>query len=916
MSATGTVLSARLFGASTRDAVQPCPRSGARDGDLAVEALSPAQREAWLALQAETDPELLARGALDFAVGLEASGSTAASAYYRVLDDPSVSPAIRAQARRRLELLAGGGRLGERLENRLRSFFREASDPAMLGAMTAAGLVFRGVRVGTLGRLLARPRAHWLTRGAGASLAAGAAGFMTEVPAFVLARRGLERVLGGEAYATGLGEDLARTALHLGLLKGVGAATRSLMRSPMAGQAGIFAGIVTAQLADRHLGLSPGGDFSSLLFESLATYLHFQAGGRLAQAALGPRFGAWSREIELRARLQAAALPNFAEISAMRPAFAAQIPGPIPPALVPESRPRLPDRFYNFSQQGETGADLRTVTRRFGERLAEKLRQDPEAPGPRKLREQVAKTSAAVQEVYGELLLKVSERELERSAADRVEVLLLGAGSVFAYVSELDPLRRARGSFYDSLVQEAFERSLAERDAEALGSLMRVVVHEANLPALERFFRQREWHRRYGLEVLYAASAEPLPGRWQAAVDALSLGEKQAGHPAADLSRRMIADYLKAYHARKIAPEFRDPAHNGLIAVQGGRLVRQAMDLSVLGRGLLGMFELLRVEPEWGPVLSSAAAQAFRSPVPILYMDRLFKLTATQGPLEKLGDLAFPKNFDLERARASFGAEAARRDWRAAGRKLNRGLETGFVDDAPFAAKLARFYQDLPGLADKAEASRRRAAFHDRALALLRARTEGNHALGLRSARVQLHGMDVLELLDLQPTPLSRLAREAFLKGEVDLQMLTYAQMQELWLRQEQSRVSKDPALSLFLPAAKSATGRPTVAVVAPASSLTLEEKAHHALRVSGWAVHEFEHYSHHRALPFQDAAGLLRAEMRASLEELYYLLKNGELAEWEKVRPLASQGLGIYLRSRVEQDYLGEPRLKEPHRR
>ncbi len=912
MSATGILLSARLFGASTRDVGQPCPRSGSRGADLAVGVLSPAQREAWRDLQAETDPALLARAALDFAAGLEASGSSAAFAYYRMLDDPAFSPEIRAQAQRRLSVLAGGGPVGERLEIRLGGFFREASDPAMLGAMTSAGLVFRTLRIGTLGRLLARPRAHGLTRGTGASLAAGAAGFAAEVPAFVFARRGLEGVLGGEAHATGIGEDLARTALHLGLLKGVGAATGSLTRSPLAGQAGIFAGIATAQVADRHLGLSPAGDFSSLLFESLATYLHFQAGGRLAQAALGPRFGAWSRELELRAKMQEGGFPRGGVGLAPRHAFAAPGAGSGNSAAGLEARPRLPDRFFNFSQESGTGSDLRTVTRRFGEKLAEQLRQDPEAPGLRKLREQVAKTSSAVQEVYGELLLKVSERELERSAVDRVEDLLLGAGSVFAYVSELNPLRRARGSFYDSLVQEAFERSLVERDAEALGSLMRVVSQEPGIPALERFFRQREWHRRYGLEVLQTASAEVLPDPWRAAVAALPLGERQVGRAAADLSRRLIADYLKAYHARKIAPEFRNPARNALIAVhkeQGP--VLQAMDLPVLRRGLVGMFELLRGDPDWGRVLAAAAGQAFRSPVPVLYLDRLFKLTATEGPMEKLGDLAFPKPFDLEQTRAVFQPEVARKDWRVAGGKLNRGFETGFLDDAPFASKLARFYQDLPGLANSVEAARRRAAFHARAADLLRARAEGNRALGLRSAQSPLHGMDLLDLLDLQATPLSQLARETFLKGEVDLQLLSYAQMQELWLRQEQSRVSKDPALSLFLPSGRSASGRPTVAVVAPAAALTLEEKADRALRVAGWAVHEFEHYAHHRALPFQDPAGLLRAEMRASLEELHFLLKNGEVSEWERIRPLAPQGLGIYLRSRVEQDYLGEPRLR-----
>ncbi|MDL1873459.1 hypothetical protein FBR05_14860 [Deltaproteobacteria bacterium PRO3] len=912
MSATGTLLSARSFGASPCEAGQPCPRSGAQDGDFAVEALSPAQREAWRALQAETDPELLARAALDFAVGLEASGSPSAPAYYRALDDPALSPAIRAQAQRRLAVLAGGGRIGDRIEIRLGGFFHEASDPAMLGAMTAAGLVFRTVRIGTLGRLLARPQAHWLTRGAGASLAAGTAGFLAEVPAFVFARRGLERVLGGDAPAPGLGEDLSRTALHLGLLKGAGAATRGLTRSPLARQAGVLAGIATAQVADQHLGWSPAGDFSSLLFESLATYLHFQAGGRLAQAALGPRFGAWSRELELHAKIQEGGFSKAAVATAPRHAFAAEGIVAGRSGVGVEERPRLPDRFFNFSQESGTGSDLRTVTRRFGEKLAAKLRQDPEAPGLRKLREQVAKTSSAVQEVYGELLLKVSERELERSAADRVENLLLGAGSVFACVSELDPLRRARGSFYDSLVQEAFERSLVERDALALGSLMRVVSQEPGIPALERFFRQREWHRRYGLEVLHAASQEALPAPWRAAVEALPLNKGPVDRVAADLARKLIADYLKAYHARKIAPEFRNPARNAPIAVQKERgPVHQAMDLPVLRRGLVGMFELLRGDPDWGRVLAAAAGQAFRSPVPVLYLDRLFKLTATEGPLEKLGDIAFPKTFALEQARAAFATEAARKDWRAAGAKLNRGFETGFLDDSPFAAKLARFYEDLPNLGSPAEAARRRATFHERAAELLRARAEGNQALGLRTSLSPMHGMDVLDLLDLQPTPLSRRAREAFLKGEVDLQLLSYAQMQDLWLRQEQSRVSKDPALSLFLPAGKSATGRPTVAVVAPAAALTLEEKAHRALRVAGWTVHEFEHYSHHRVLPFQDPAGLLRAEMRASLEELHFLLKNGELSEWERIRLLAPQGLGIYLRSRVEQDYLGEPRLR-----
>lgn len=908
MSAPRTGLSAHASRFTSGLQVGVAANSNSKDGMPPLEGMSERQSQEWSALLGERDPELFAQAALSFAASEEVQAPQLSAQIYSFLQDFTGSSVVSQRARNRLEVLQGAGPSGERLEYSLRNFAREATNPASLGAMILASFAFQGVRVATLSRLLSSPTGGGLTRGSGAAAAAYGAGFAAEVPVFVFAQRGLHAAfeLGASEAARPVSEDLRHAALQLSLLKGMGAISGRVSRSPLATQAGMFGGILMGQAAEISFGWSAPKSASDMTVDALTTLLHLNVGGRLSQVLLGPRVAAWTRDLEQRARLQGPPQLHLASLQ-----LAGAVAGP---SLRPLSRgsEELPQPLYNFKFDEDSSSDLKTVTRRFGEGLGKNLKQDPEASPLRKVRENLSLTPESTREVYAELLLKVSEKEMATSASDAVATMLLGASSVFAYVSILNPLRRVRGSFYDSLVQEAFERSLAERQPEALGDLVRVVTQNPTLESMEVFFKRRHWHGRYGMEVLSSASALNPPARMQTAIDALPLGATSQNNPVGNLSRRMLTDYLKAYHANKIPSELRHPAKNYLIAQEAQGLVRHPMDLPLLARGIAGMDRLLKSDEGWLPVVSAVTTRALKSPVPVLFMDRLFKLLATQGMPEKLGDLAYAESFDLARVRGQFQGEVSRRDWRGAGEKLNRGYQTGFVDDAAFSMKLARFYQDLPSLLNPVEAARRRQVFHERAFDLLKQRSESARMMELGNAHQNYHAMDIVELLEIQSTPLSRKARAAFLRSEVDLQLLTRQEMQELWSRQEQSAVSKIPALSLFIPQSKSATGRPTVALTRASAFLNPEERARQALRLASWAVHEFEHYMHHQTLPFQVPAGLLRAEMRASLEELFFLVQNGELAEWNRIRPMASQGLGIYLRSRVEEDYLGEPRLTE----
>ncbi|MCE9624727.1 MAG: hypothetical protein K8R69_04610 [Deltaproteobacteria bacterium] len=847
-------------------------------------AWTPAQVREWEALQREGDPQFLAASLLNFARSLEMRGRTASAAsVYLSFQQGSRKLPFSELANQRLAVLGGRGGFGSRLEHQVTPFLRQATDIPMLLGMTAAGLAFQGMRFATLSRLLSCPEANLLTRGRGALWTASAAGFAAEVPALVFAERGMNRVLGDsrESDHDSLGFSLSQAALELSLLKGSTALGREFFASEISRQTTLLGGILLMHSTEVALGWRSAQGGAGWLLESLSTLTQFHVGAQWSRGLLGRAFeGLWAG-LEIRGREVGFPIQAFAEM-----------------VTYPRSRAFPPHVMMN-SRLKEASEDLGGRSAEFQGRLGQALGKNEDSKPVAKLAEEIAKLPPAEQEAYSDLLLEALPRVRAASPQDQVERMVFGATACFSYVEELNPLRRVTGSFYDSLVQVAFERSLAERNGNAMGSLIRAVSEQTGVAGVEKFLRGQGWHSRYGLEVLSSAAGEALPLSWERAIHAIPMSNSTATKTLkSDFTRRMLGDYFRAYHAKKVPAEGRAASSP------------HPMDLVVLARGLNRLLRMIHEEPAWGGVFQKVTEVAFRSPVPMLHFDRLFKLLATEGPREKIGDLAFPPTFVGGPWRAKVARNVGDANLDRTGVSMNAGFETGFIDDPSFARKLARFYGDLPEMLENESAARRRGIFHLRAQELwrLRAAEEMEPTFGAGGANLQ--PVDFLQLLEVHPTATAKSARQAFSRGNLQLQMLPYQKIQGLWSRQEQSAVSKAPVLSLFLPAPKSPTGRPLVVISETSPYAPPEEKIRRALRQVAWVLHEYEHFSHHQELPFQDPAGLMRAEMRASLEELHFLLKNGELSEWEKIRPLAGEGLGIYLRSRVERDYLGEPRL------
>ncbi|MCC6273263.1 MAG: hypothetical protein IT572_07320 [Deltaproteobacteria bacterium] len=291
-----------------------------------------AAREELRALARETDPDLFLQGLLACAARREAAGDLelAAELYSAVEQHAAAAGALREgplrnRAQGALDAIVGRGAAGPRAEFLLRRFAEQASDPAALFAMGAAGAVFRLTRVATLGRLAVSPGANLFTRGFGARATASLAGFALEAPAFTLAGRAANAALGREQDWSGgvLARDFASSYLVLGGLKLAGWLSGSLYRG-LAGpagavrerplqilfqQGGMLGGIVLGHSLEERFGLRFPVEGATTLVDSLAMLLQFNVAGNLTRQAFGPRFAAWERGLDLRAETVASLLP-------------------------------------------------------------------------------------------------------------------------------------------------------------------------------------------------------------------------------------------------------------------------------------------------------------------------------------------------------------------------------------------------------------------------------------------------------------------------------------------------------------------------------------------------------------------------------------------------------------------------------
>lgn len=274
----------------------------------------------------ETDPQFYFSGLLSLSDRLEVSGRlSSALVILRVIAERAPLAAVARTAQRRIDAAQGTGTLGERVEFLVQRLPRQAADPAAIFAMGTAGMIYRGVRVAALGRLLSNPGARTWTRGLGARAVAASIAFGAETVGFTAAHRLGSAAMGREQdwAASSLGREYASGAISLFALKGMGALSRLGLRqaaglrgfsgglaSHLLPQAGMFLGILAGHRLEAAAGLREKAGGVSELSEALSLLFQFQVSARLAQHAFGPKWRSMERGLEFNAARLAEAAPS------------------------------------------------------------------------------------------------------------------------------------------------------------------------------------------------------------------------------------------------------------------------------------------------------------------------------------------------------------------------------------------------------------------------------------------------------------------------------------------------------------------------------------------------------------------------------------------------------------------------------
>lgn len=303
--------------------------SAAQRGRLQSQ-LSGASLEELLSISRERDPRLFAESLLQWAQREEvANRIPAAGLVYQFLSQrnadgefllPGVPEAMRNRATARLDAIQGRGAVGNRIEFLGRRLAQEASDPVMIAGMATGSLVFSTARTAFLARLLASPGRSAI----GARVLASTGAFVLEVPAFWATTKGLHEAIAPGSQSWDLRSNLREIsglALTLGALKLSGALASGLSRrlastpNPalmgsgerlahgVLHQGGMLGGILVGHRLEEAAGLRPHVDGATTMVDSLAMLLQFHVGGRLSHHALGPRFQAYTQDLEMRGRL-------------------------------------------------------------------------------------------------------------------------------------------------------------------------------------------------------------------------------------------------------------------------------------------------------------------------------------------------------------------------------------------------------------------------------------------------------------------------------------------------------------------------------------------------------------------------------------------------------------------------------------
>lgn len=317
-------------------------------------------------LSEESDPQLYWEGVLSLALRLRQEQQLAPSAALLGLmaqAGDAVPVELQRKAQGELDAIAGKGHGGRRFEFLQQQFVRQATDVKIIAPMILGSAVFQLTRTAVLGRLAATAEANCLTRGFGARLTAGLAGFAAEVPTFALGSRALiSATEGGVSWdGASMGRDLLGATLTLGALKtfgylgnrgflkmhGLGELQRaSLTRFQRltqfaSSQGSVFVGMMSAHKLEEKIGLRPHVEGATTVVDTLSSMVSLGIGGHLGHRLLGSRFAAFQQELGLRADIYDKSLGGPA-LAGKLPAFS----GPLAEAsLAGAGRASLPKGF-------------------------------------------------------------------------------------------------------------------------------------------------------------------------------------------------------------------------------------------------------------------------------------------------------------------------------------------------------------------------------------------------------------------------------------------------------------------------------------------------------------------------------------------------------------------------------------------
>jgi len=831
------------------------------------------------------------------------------------------------QAGLELKALLGNSDSPYAFEVLLRGLNKNITDFSTLGGVIAGSMIAQGVKAFSLSRLLGQAPS-WYNRGLALSFATEGLAFAAEVPAITLSNKGLQTALGRpqDWGWKSLANDGLQWGVNLFFMKAFGSLAQRSFRTfhgldasgtaapqlsaltrlsePLFTQAGMWGGITLGQQA--LLGLEGKGDptASHSWMHSLATLLELNVGAQLAGNVMGAEWSRAMQALEIRARaVESPRTPpqgraktwEFPRNPLLLPknrrlAFAG--PEGIAPDFGASELPEKPFVSKMATAVSGSGSASKFLARRLSSLLEGRYGADPRID---KIVEHFSNTefSYAPQEAeaaYFELLGRSQVKDYQYTDGRVTPALdiLQTASRVLRYTLEMNPMRRAVGSFYDYMMQVAFERVLQEKRVHPFDELMRIATIHRSQASLESFFVSYSLNIPYELnQSLWRHSLDKKP-EWVESLSALPLSQS---------SRNRIGNYLATFSMGKFSERFRDPEFNYLmLKPMGGDPKNVPMQAEFAVRVLKNILEDPKLSPDWAPILEACVQRSKASAVPMLYFDRLFKILATGDLNEKISEIAFGRDFNALELAEKLSAVQPDPGFRKAGEALDGTVYTAYFNDPILAKKFARFYRALETLLHPKEQSRNRADFHRKAEELL----AGKDNFGRE---------EVLEMLYHRPTETAKLARSMILKGELDFKVYSQSQMQRLWKALKKKGPLGETPSGIFLPAAKRSRGKALIAITELDPKLSRDEKILRAVYLPAFAVHEFEHFLHHGELSYKKLHELVRGEMRSWLEENYLLLQHGETAEWAKALELSPLGMGIYLRNLIDRDYIQGPR-------